>query len=302
MPSNSFDSFDGIPNFRDVAVSTASGMLSRGLLYRSAAPDDATSNDRSKLVDEYRIKTIIDLRSETEHIEAAKKSSSKVPPTPADPAQVKPYNKKDPMATLRVPGTEHKSISLNGRPYTNALLKQLSYWNVAKLFTYYSIGYRTDAISILGENVMNKRGLVGLAEDSLRYSKAEIKAVFDVLADSANYPVLLHCTQGKDRTGLTVLLVLLLLGVDQNAIEKDYLMSIEGLAADREQRLQSVRSIGLSEEFAGCPQDWVEKVSGYIQDEGGAEEYLKSCGIPSDQLSSVRSILAGGNGSASGAA
>ncbi|KXT03171.1 hypothetical protein AC579_6874 [Pseudocercospora musae] len=224
--------FDKVPNFRDVALSTHSGTLSKGLLYRSAAPDDATPEDRSKLVNDYHIKTIIDLRSETEHIEAAK---------------LKPYNKKDPMATLRVPGTEHKSISLNGRPYTNALLKQLSYWNVAKLFTYYSIGYRTDAISILGENVMNKRGLVGLAEDSLKYSKAEIKAVFDVMADSANYPVLLHCTQGKDRTGLMVLLVLLLLGVDQNAIEEDYLM----------------------------------------------KEYLESCGISSDQLNSVRSILAG---------
>ena len=154
MASNSFDK---VPNFRDVAVSTESGVLSRGLLYRSAAPDDATPKDRSKLVDDYHIKTIIDLRSETEHIEAAKKSSSKVPPTPADPAEIKPYNKKDPMAALRVPGTEYKSISLNGRPYTNALLKQLSYWNVAKLFTYYSVGYRTDAIAILGENVMNKR-------------------------------------------------------------------------------------------------------------------------------------------------
>ncbi|EME80419.1 uncharacterized protein MYCFIDRAFT_189955 [Pseudocercospora fijiensis CIRAD86] len=229
----------------------------------------------------------------TEHIEAARKSSSKVPPTPADPAEAKPYNKKDPMAALRVPGTKYESISLNGRPYTNALLKQLSYWNVAKLFTYYSIGYRTDAISILGENVMNKRGLVGLAEDSLKYSKTEIKSVFDVLADSANYPVLVHCTQGKDRTGLTILLVLLLLGLDQHAIEKDYLTSIEGLAADREQRLQSVRSIGLSEEFAGCPKDWVEKVSGYIQDEGGAEEYLQSCGVSSEQLNAIRSILVG---------
>lgn len=289
-------SFDSIPNFRDVAVSTGSRNVLPGLLYRSAAPDDATSRDRSSIVNNYHIKTIIDLRSETEHIDAARKSSSKVPPTPADPAETMLFNKRDPTAALRVPGAVHKSISLNGRPYTNALLKQLSYWNVAKLLTYYSIGYRTDAISILGENVMNQRGLIGLAEDSLKYSKNEIKAVFDVMADSTNYPILVHCTQGKDRTGLIILLVLLLLEVDAVAIQEDYLRSVQGLAADLEQRLQAVKSIGLSEEFAGCPKDWPEKVSRYIEEqEGGIRQCLRNCGVSEEQLESISKTLKAGS-------
>jgi protein tyrosine/serine phosphatase len=41
--------------------------------------------------------------------------------------------------------------------------------------------------------------------------KGEVKQVFDVLADDRNWPVLVHCTQGKDRTGLIVMLVLFLL-------------------------------------------------------------------------------------------
>ena len=38
-----------------------------------------------------------------------------------------------------------------------------------------------------------------------------------LFADSANYPVLVHCVIGKDRTGLVMMLLLLLCGVDEQA-------------------------------------------------------------------------------------
>jgi protein-tyrosine phosphatase len=42
------------------------------------------------------------------------------------------------------------------------------------------------------------------------------------LVATADAPVLVHCTAGKDRTGVTVALVLALLGVDRSAIVADY--------------------------------------------------------------------------------
>lgn len=187
---------------------------------------------------------------------------------------------------------EYRYISLNGHPYSSALIKQLSYWNTAKLFGLYVVGYRTEAIGVLGENVMAKRGLIGLAKDSLRHSTAEVKAVFDVLSDEGNYPLLVHCTQGKDRTGLVVLLVLLLLGVEKEAIDVDYMLSERELKGEREERLVQIRAIGLPDEFAGCAEGWVEEVSRCIQEEyGGIEAYLERCGVTREQQERIRKIL-----------
>lgn len=51
------------------------------------------------------------------------------------------------------------------------------------------------------------------------------RAFFKVLLDEKNYPILFHCTAGKDRTGFAALLLLTALGVDQNTIIKDYLLT-----------------------------------------------------------------------------
>lgn len=288
--STSASPLQRVLNFRDVGntVNTLSDepVLKPGLFYRSGLPDDATPLDRLKLQTEYSLKTIIDLRTDSEHVEQVRKNAAKIPSSPvAEP--------KDPAKALRIPGVEYKYINLNGHAYSSALIKQLSYWNAAKLFTLYVLGYRTHAISILGENVMAKRGLEGLAEDSLQHCTAEVKSVFDILSDERNYPVLVHCTQGKDRTGLVVLLLLRLCGVKSSIINQDYMMSAKELEPEREKRLVEIRGIGLPDDFAGCAEAWVEGVVGWLEREhGGIEQYLKRCcGVTDEQMKAVRGIL-----------
>lgn len=281
--------FQKILNFRDVgsSINTLAGQdaLHPNLFYRSALPDDATPVDRLRVANEFKIKTIIDLRTDSEHVEQTRKNARKIPAAPA-------AEPKDPAYALRIPGVEYRYVSLNGHAYSSALIKQLSYWNTAKLFGLYACGWRNQAIAVLGENVMAKRGLVGLAEDSLKHSTAEVKSVFDLLSDESNYPVLVHCTQGKDRTGLVVLLVLLLLKAPKDAIDKDYMMSEKELGSEREERLVQIRGIKLPDDFAGCPEGWVEEVSRFIEkDYGGIEAYLERCGVTAEQQSRVRKIL-----------
>ena len=43
--------------------------------------------------------------------------------------------------------------------------------------------------------------------------------------ESLAYPVLIHCLSGKDRTGIVVAALLLVLGIDINAIKEEYLLS-----------------------------------------------------------------------------
>ena len=48
---------------------------------------------------------------------------------------------------------------------------------------------------------------------------------FRILLASEGKPVLWHCTQGKDRTGVAALLLLTALGIDEETIRRDYLLT-----------------------------------------------------------------------------
>ena len=52
-------------------------------------------------------------------------------------------------------------------------------------------------------------------------------AFFRILLASEGRPVLWHCTQGKDRTGVAALLLLTALGIDEETIYRDYMLTNE---------------------------------------------------------------------------
>lgn len=273
-----------ISNFRDVADlinSSSPPTLKPSLFYRSALPSTASQAAQTNLTTTYHIKTIIDLRSDTEIREQQPPKSQPQPP----PSRQDDHNSPPP------PTTSH--ISLNGSSYSRALLKRLTYTQTAKLGILYALSYRTQAISILGTNVMSQRGLSGLAIDTLTHSTAEIAALFNLLAKPATYPVLVHCTQGKDRTGLVVLLVSLLCGACQEGVERDYMRSEKALEPEREERVKEIARIGLPPSFAGCEEGWVGVVSGWLEKEwGGVEGYLRrACGAEGEVVEGVRRVL-----------
>ena len=125
-------------------------------------------------------------------------------------------------------------------------------------------GRRAEAIAILGKEVIQPRGLIGQAMDTVDSSGAELRKVFQVLADAESYPVYFHCTQGKDRTGLVALLLLLMLGVPLDVIDVDYGASQGNLISEREARVDELRAMGLSDDFAICPTGWVWDVHNYL--------------------------------------
>lgn len=50
-------------------------------------------------------------------------------------------------------------------------------------------------------------------------------ALFDILSDEANYPIVFHCSHGIHRTGTAAALVLTALGVPWETVREDYLLS-----------------------------------------------------------------------------
>jgi protein-tyrosine phosphatase len=67
--------------------------------------------------------------------------------------------------------------------------------------------------------------LVSLYHQVLADSGWSIAAAVSVIADSGKQPVLVHCTAGKDRTGLVIALTLEAAGVDRAAVVADYTQS-----------------------------------------------------------------------------
>lgn len=196
------------------------------------------------------------------------------------------------LGPIKIPGLIYHEINLNGFSYSTALMQKLSWTDSVRLIAYMGAGYKEDAISILGRNVLSQRGLVGLAIDSLTHSHSQILAVFMILATPAAYPVVVHCTQGKDRTGLIILLMLLLCGVPSSAIKTDYLLSRAKLADVREEKVLELQSIGLPESFADCPEDWVDRVVEHIDKEcNGIEAYLTKCNVTQAMQTRIKEAL-----------
>ncbi|KAH8598210.1 tyrosine/serine protein phosphatase-like protein [Bisporella sp. PMI_857] len=284
--------FDSILNFRDVGKTINAFLgkkhVAEGRIFRSARPDDATMSDRRRLKEEYGIKTIMDLRTVTEHANQAKKRDADLNiPTiiQSNDALTEP---------VKIPGMEYLEVNVNGKGFERSLLWQLSTWNIAKLITLMALGYRMEAISILGKNVMQPRGLIGLGYDSIDACGSEIAEALRAFCSASNFGILVHCTQGKDRTGLVVAMVLFLLEVPIAAMTADYVMSERELLPERESRLEEIRSIGLTDDFAACPGDWIEKMHVHLQGKyGGAKEYCNKIGFAEEEQAVLIDLLKG---------
>ena len=82
---------------------------------------------------------------------------------------------------------------------------------------------------------------------NMPYGYQAFHAMFEALRNGAE-PFLMHCTKGKDRTGLACILILLALGADEETALQDYLLSNDYREAEIRNRLSEGRSIAPEDE------------------------------------------------------
>jgi len=146
------------------------------------------------------------------------------------------------------------------RPYDSNILKNLS---IRRLHIPMRIEKDYDSPVVCrheSPRVMEYQGFAYANKDTFYKFLTEV----DPMSDT----VLVHCHIGQDRTGVFVALLAMLMGENRNHIEDDYLES--GMDAD----LSCIRAF----------MDTIEHM-------GGAEEYIRSCGISAERISRWRLAL-----------
>ena len=104
------------------------------------------------------------------------------------------------------------------------------------------------------------------------------------LARPGALPALVHCTAGKDRTGVLVAMLLELLGVGEKAIIADYMLSHERLTADPGDVIYQHK----------ISPDLITGSLAHVRARfGGVEEYFLTHWVTSGELAALRAGLLG---------
>ncbi|KAI9716388.1 MAG: hypothetical protein M1828_000377 [Chrysothrix sp. TS-e1954] len=77
-------------------------------------------------------------------------------------------------------------------------------------------------------------GFVKAYKDILAHGGAAYRRILLQVRDEPQRPFMIHCSAGKDRTGVIVAVMLSLLGVDDETIASEYELTETGMAAERD--------------------------------------------------------------------
>jgi protein tyrosine/serine phosphatase len=140
---------------------------------------------------------------------------------------------------------------------------------------------------------MEPIGLVGLAIGMMDlYGEGVARAMRAYAAPPDGAASIVHCSQGKDRTGLVVALVLMALGVPLAAVDHDYRLSDGALDAERESRLCELHEMGLDDKWIDTDPGMIRAVNAHLETKyGGLEAYLDSAGFGETDRAALRKRL-----------
>lgn len=143
--------------------------------------------------------------------------------------------------------------------------------------------------------------LVDIYRFMIRHHAQRLAGAVRLIADSGTDPVLVHCTAGKDRTGVVIALALLAAGVDREQVILDYAATEENLRGEWSEAMLAAASghPGL----AGMGEELLEVISASpapvmattldLVDEmyGGATGLLEAHGFTGADIERLRDVL-----------
>lgn len=231
-----------------------------GLLIRTEGLDKLSDEAAAELAELYGIDYIVDFRMEYERARAADKEI--------------PGAQNEWITVYEMDMTDPEIAQMMGRisKAENEMQKSVEYAKTGKLATLYT------------EILLSERGQKGYAR------------FFEILLD-ADGPVLWHCTYGKDRTGVAAALVLYALGVDDNTIMEDFLLTnevyqenIAKLEAGLKAAGYDDAVVGEAQAMAGVKGEYLKAAFDAVKTEyGSIQDYIRNqLGVTDEALLQLR--------------
>ncbi|KAI0395191.1 tyrosine phosphatase [Xylariaceae sp. FL0594] len=274
LPSPPFIFIPGLPNFRDAGgyeVATDSPappslegkrrikMVKRGILFRSSEPSGLTDAGAEYLSQELGIRHVYDLRSAVEISRG--------------------YNSDHGFPIREWEGSERKFVPV-----------------------FLDRDYSPEALALRYKNYASEsdQGFVEAYKDILKAAAdptntfQPFKAILGHLASTSTEasqsgpsPCLVHCTAGKDRTGVIVVLALSLCGVPDEAVVHEYSLTELGLRSRLQELVKHVSNnpkIGIdaagARRMISARKEAMQETLNYIRAEyGSVEECVLKLGI-----------------------
>ncbi|EFQ30440.1 uncharacterized protein GLRG_05584 [Colletotrichum graminicola M1.001] len=256
-PSPPFIEVDGLPNFRDCGgypvAQKADTIVRRGVLYRSADPSRISERGIAQLR-ALDITKVFDLRSHGEISESTKNGWG----------QIREWD-----SALRIPASvfTDSDLASGQRAKRDAYLREEGHQGF--------VNYYRD---VLASATSHENEFEPLRQ-ILRY--------FSETPATQLRPILIHCSLGKDRTGVICALILSLCGVDDSIVAHEYAITVLGL---REKVAAIIAEIhpdgtGMTEvetRFFGSKKESMQCFLEQLRQNGGVEQYIEDSGILTD--------------------
>ncbi len=131
----------------------------------------------------------------------------------------------------------------------------------------------------------------------IRDNSAPMVRGLRLLAEEDHLPAVVHCTAGKDRTGVLVALLLDLLGVEREQVVADYAQTTTNMPGilNRIRASSFFRSTGLAEApawiFGSEPETMRDFLAWLDADHGGSERWALRHGLPAEAVTRLRTSL-----------
>ena len=126
-----------------------------------------------------------------------------------------------------------------------------------------------------------------------------IAAAIAPLCNPAAFPALVHCSAGKDRTGIVIAMILAVLGVPDDVIAADYALSGGYLDPSRTAAIGQLQAgTGLGDQLTGellssPPRLILDALAAARAAHGSVDGYLLAHGLTGADLTALRSALGG---------
>lgn len=148
------------------------------------------------------------------------------------------------------------------------------------------------------------QGMAGISLEALyerivtQHASVVVAALREI-SSAGERSVIVHCTAGKDRTGVVVALALMAVGVDRESVVDDYARTEANLAGEwLEEMVELIGRYGVADTpelrtlMGGSPREAIEGVLDSVERaHGSTREYLLASGLDLADLAALETLL-----------